>query len=263
MGIFNFLSRRSKPAAAASAPVPDPAIANRARRAAEWTRLLDSLQHPFELVPGSEAQAALEAAQALGRIKSFCPLLIQPGFDGNILTESIRLEDSKVRLPAEYFDRRARELAQDADGLALFDDVEEVEPKERPAQLYVVDWLSEARPLSPFAEVAILRLPCSESWKIPLFADFIGPADQSGRTRGDEIGIEKGWHDQFGAELCCLGPRSWQFRVARPPQDHRQAVQLLRQRYLYSWVDGAYDKEHIENGAAALRVDAYWWFSWT
>jgi hypothetical protein len=225
--------------------------------------LLDSLHHPFELVPGSEAQAALEAAQALGRTKGFCPLLIQPGFDGKILTESISLKDSKVRLPAEYFDWQASGLARDTDGLALFDDVEEVEWNARPVQLYLVDGLSETRPLSPFAEVAILRLPCAESWKIPLFADFIGPYDDTGRTRGDEIGIEKAWHDQFGAELCCVGPRSWQFRVTRPPQDHRQAVQLLRQHYLYSWVDAAYDEETIENSAAALRVDAYWQFFWT
>ena len=65
-----------------------------------------------------------------------------------------------------------------------------------------------------------------------------------------------------GAELCCVGPQSWQFRVARRRKTSG-TVQLLRQHYLYSWVDDGYDKDTIENGAAALRVDAYWLFFWT
>jgi hypothetical protein len=108
-----------------------------------------------------------------------------------------------------------------------------------------------------------VRLPCAESWKIPLFVPFLPPSYLSGeKTTAEEVGIEKEWHERFGAELCYVGGRTWQFRVTRPPRDHAEAVELLRQHYLYSWVDGAYDREHIENGAAALRVDSYWMFFW-
>jgi Domain of unknown function (DUF4253) len=263
VGILDFLFRHRRPAAGVAPPVVDPAIGRRARRAVAWTRFLEELNYPFELISGAESQAALESERVRGRTKGFCPLIIQPGFDGRILSKPKDLKNSKIRTPTEYFAQRARDLAHDPNWLTIFDDVEEVEPKGGPAQLYVVDWLSETRPLSPFAEVAMLRLPCVEGWKIPLFVDFIEPFDQSGRTPGREIGIEKEWYDRFGAELCCLGARSWQFRVARPPQEHRQAVELLRQHYLYCWVDGADDKEHVKNGAAALRVDTYWQFFWT
>ncbi|WP_442894241.1 DUF4253 domain-containing protein [Bradyrhizobium sp. AZCC 1693] len=66
----------------------------------------------------------------------------------------------------------------------------------------------------------------------------------------------------FGAELCCIGDRSWQFRVTRPPRDHGEAVKLLRQHYLYAWQDDAYEQETIENSAAALRVSTHWMFFW-
>jgi Domain of unknown function (DUF4253) len=81
-------------------------------------------------------------------------------------------------------------------------------------------------------------------------------------TTGEEIGIKKDWYERFGAELCCVGRRSWQFRVAHPPRDHREAVALLREHYLYAWQDNTYDREIIENSAAWLRTATYWQFFW-
>src|SRR5262249_30490584 len=130
-------------------------------------------------------------------------------------------------------------------------------------QLYIVDLLSATRPLSAYVELAILRLPCKESWKAPLFVGGNASFDHSRMSLGEEIGIQREWYERFGAELCCVGKRSWQFYVARPPRDHREAVGLLRQHYLYSWVDDTYDKETIENSAAAIRVDTYWHFMWS
>jgi hypothetical protein len=149
------------------------------------------------------------------------------------------------------------------DGLALFNNVSEIAPKRAAQRLSVLDMLSETRLRSPYSEVAILRLPCAERWKIPLFVHVGPPFDQSGkRTNAEEVGIEKEWYERFGAELCCIGCRSWQFRVTRPPRDHAEAVELLRQHYLYSWMDDAYQETLIDDAAAELRIDTYWMFVW-
>ena len=95
---------------------------------------------------------------------------------------------------------------------------------------------------------------------IPLFVPVV-PPDNS-RSEGEEIGIQKQWYERFGAELCCIGDRSWQFRVTRPPRDHDETIELLRQHYLYAWLDDAYEQETIENSAAALRVSTHWMFFW-
>jgi hypothetical protein len=262
MGILDFLFRRQRPLPTSSAPLVDPFAARRERRDLQWQQLLQNIKHPFELVPGTQARAAFETAHALGRTQNFSPLIIQPGFDESVRSQPMSLKDSKVRTAEEYFERRARELAADTDDLALFDQVSEVEPKGVAGGLYAVDMLSGTRPLSLHAEVAILRLPCAESWKIPLFVPIGGPSDDSGRTLGEEIGIQKQWYERFGAELCCVGHRSWQLRVSRPPTGHDETIGLLRQQYLYAWQDEAYDKETIENSAAALRVDTHWMFFW-
>jgi hypothetical protein len=263
MGILNFLFRCPRPAPLAVPPAVDPFEDRRAQRDLQWRQLLQNVEHPCELVPGTQAQPAFEAAQALGRKEGFSPLIVQPGFNGRILTEPRSLKDNRVRMASEYFAWRADELAPDTDGLSLFDHVSEVAPIDDSDQIYVVDWMSGTTPLSDFAEVAILRLPCANCWEIPSLIDVGEPSSDSRRTTGEEIGIEKDWHDRFGAELCCVGPRSWQFRVARPPRDHGEAVALLREHYLYSWVDGADDNETIENGAASLRVARHWMFFWS
>lgn len=270
MGIFDFLFRRSRPppiAVAHSADAARPGVDHfgdrRAVRDLQWRQLLQGLEHPYELVPGARAQAEFEAAQVLGRMQGFSPLIIEPGLYTPISAEPMSLNDGEMRTPAEYFASRAHEFAQEMDGLALFDHVNEVAPKDATRRLSVLDMLSETRPASPYAEVAIVRMPCAESWKIPLFVHVGPPFDQSGeKTACEEVGIEKEWYERFGAELCCIGRRIWQFRVTRPPRDHAEAVELLRQHYLYSWAWDDYDEATIENGAAALRVDTYWMFVW-
>lgn len=136
MGILDFLFRRQRPVPASSAPVADPFTARREWRDLQWQQLVQSIKHPFELVPGVQAQAAFEAAQALGRTQNFSPLIIQPGFDEPIRSDPVSLKNSKVRTAEEYFDWRARKLAVGTDDRALFDQVNEVEPMGASAGLY-------------------------------------------------------------------------------------------------------------------------------
>ena len=269
MGILDFLFRRPRsaviqPSAAtqpAASVAPDRHLARRERRELEWRRVLQSIEYPFEIVPGAQAEAAFEAARTLGQQQNFSPLILQPGFDGPVRSHPTNLPDSEVGSADEYFARRARELAEETEDLALFDHVNEAEPQAAQG-LSMIDLLSETRPFSVYSEVAILRLPCVETWKIPLFVPVGGPSDQLDRDEGEEIGIQKLWHDRFGAELCCVGERSWQFRVALPPRSHDEAVKLLRQHYLYGWMWDSYQEEVIRNGAAGLMVDTHWQFFW-
>jgi len=233
----------------------------RERRDRSWQRWLQSLEQPFDLVPGAEAGAAFEAAWTKSRGQGFTPLIIQPGFDAPVRAGPAPFDRDFDGAADEYFASRTRALAEAAEEFALFDDIPEVAPG--PAQsLSMTDLLSQTRPLSPYHEVAILRLPCAESWKIPLFLHIGGPADETERDTAEEIDLQRQWFERFGAELCCVGERVWQFRVAHPPRNHRDAVELLRQHYLYAWVDDAYDQEIIEQSAAQLRVDTHWMFNW-
>jgi hypothetical protein len=213
-------------------------------------------------------------------------LLVLPGFDGKIcekpFEESASLDeilkgllpenyvvtpmgpDGETQMAQEYFKRRAADLAVGVD-LGIFDNVPEVSYGGQPAQLNLADWQCGTTPSSLYSEVALVRLPCEMSSQIPRFlAHFGAPLDQGGTLLEEELAIEKEWYERFGAELCCVGYRSWQFRVARPLRFHHEAVELLRQRHLYSyeWFDGRYNREHIENGAAALRIDTYWQHGW-
>ncbi|MBR0951148.1 DUF4253 domain-containing protein [Bradyrhizobium canariense] len=273
MGLFDFLFRRPSPVQAqisgvttGTQPIMDHAPAetdrlaeDRARRDQSWGRWLQSLKHRYDLVPGAEAEAAYEAARARGQVEGFCALIVQPGFDAPVRAKPIDLKDSKVRAADEYFATAAQARAEETDDLALFDGVEEVAPGFATG-LYLKDLLSSQRPIPPFNEVAILQVPCARSWMIPLYLHVGPPLDQSDRSLGEEIGVERHWFDRFGAELCCVGDYSWQFRVARPARTHAEAVELLREHYLYDWLEGTYDAEAIAAGAANLRVETHWSF---
>jgi hypothetical protein len=279
MGFLDFLFRRSRPArevrpqrlsgtGETTSPLLNLEVAQtdlfakrRARRDQFWPQWLQSLGHPYELVPGAEAEAAYNAARVSGQISGFCPLIVEPGLDTPVRSEPINLKNSKVRTASEYFEIAANVRIEDTDDLALFDTVDELTPGP-PAGLDIRDLLSNLRPFPRFTEVAILRLPCAETWKIPFYLHVGAPLDQSDRSLGEEIGVEKQWYDRFGAELCCIGERSWQFKVARPPRNHAEAVELLREHYLYAWVDDAYDADIIANSAAQLRVNTHWRFDW-
>jgi hypothetical protein len=105
---------------------------HRTRRELRWRQTLQSLEHPYDLASGAQAQAEFEAAQVVGRAQGFSPLIIEPEFHAPIATEPNNLYDSEWPEPAEYFARRAREFAQGTDGLALFNHVSEVAPKGAP-----------------------------------------------------------------------------------------------------------------------------------
>jgi hypothetical protein len=256
MGLFDFLFRRHAPKAPRS--VPDPFMQRRMDRDVKWRQLLQSLEHPFELVSGAAAQGAFEAARVRGREEGFCPLIVAPGFDGLIHREPVILDDSELVTPAEFFARRAGQFAQTLD---LFESVDEVEPPPGADLLSLID--CACAPPTPYAEIALVRLPCAESWRIPAYVSFGAPLDQFGNTLGEEISIEREWFDRFGAELCAVEDRLWSFRITRPPRDHHQAAELLRQHYLYSWPDDAYENEIIADSVASLRVSSYWTFGWT
>jgi hypothetical protein len=267
--MFEFLFRRRKQAPAASRVSPEQSHASlekiradsRAKREHEWKHFLQTLPYPYEIFAPGGVESAFDAASLEGQTKGFRPLLFLPGFSGCIRKPPSVLDIDTLPSPLEYFQRMEDELYTDID-FALFDGVKEVLWNHEPDRLYLVDMQSNAKLASPYSEIALAQIPCEFCWEIPLFADFGPPSDEGGRTMAEEVSIQKEWYDRFGAELCCIGEHSWQFRVRRPPQTHGEAVELLRQHYLYSHVDGADDSEHIENGAASLRAGSNWWFGW-
>jgi hypothetical protein len=163
MGIFGFLRRRRGPAPAPTAnpsdPAdPDPLAARRAQRDAMWRRMLENAKYPYELVPGTQAQAALEAARVAGRKEGFSPLAVLPGgAGGGFSTRILNVKSRKVHRASRYFERCASWFADE--WLELFDSVNEIVPTEEDIRLFgednldVVDTLSESRPLSPYGRV--------------------------------------------------------------------------------------------------------------
>lgn len=118
---------------------------------------------------------------------------------------------------------------------------------------------SATRALVPHAEVALVRVPTPHSWEIPAYFLFGGwnfiasPAQM--------VAVAKYWHERWGAEICGICQESLEFRVARKPPSHEEAVALLREHYLFC-SEIELDQDALEEMAADLRVMDYWFFWW-
>ena len=273
MGLSDFFGRLfgsgapSTPPASAAGPAPQSEDAEWART---WEDQIKWLAYPFDLIPGADAEAAFLAAQERGRIEGFSPLVLAPGVNLVPMMPRERLiaaaQDilARVRPASEYFEERAQDSGDDEDeGLASF--FEGLQPRE-PA---VLDNDNMHTPHTAFdtatktwghhAEVALVRVPTPHSWEIPAYFlfggwNFIATPEQM-------VAVAKYWHERWGAEICGICLESLEFRVARKPASHEEAVALVREHYLFC-SELEFDQEFLEGLAAELRVMDYWLFWW-
>jgi hypothetical protein len=238
----------------------------------EWNRTWEDqikwLAYPFDLIPGAEAEAAFLAAREKGRVEGFSPLILAPGMNlvPNMPRERLVAEVQKilarVRPAAEYFEQEARaQEDDDGEGLALFDRLQPREPSVLSGGMHTPHdtFDSATKAFRHHAQVALVRVPTAHSWEIPAYFlfggwNFIATPEQM-------VAVAKYWHERWGAEICGICQGSLEFRVARKPASHPEAVALLREHYLFC-SEIELDQDVLEEMAADLRVMDYWFFWW-
>jgi hypothetical protein len=244
----------------------------------EWARTWEDqikwLVYPYDLIPGKDAEAAFLAAQERGRIEGFSPLVLAPGMNlvPDMSRERLMAAAEKiiqeVRPASEFFDAALAQMIEDHEedpdsGPGLFDALRPTEPPANrvdggmstPTRGYD----ETARIFKPFPEVALVRVPTANSWEIPayfLFGDWNGnpvPAQM--------VSVAKYWHERYGAVICGIGEETLEFRVARKPATHQEAVALVREHYWFCQ-ELELDQTFLEDLAADLQVSDYWLFWW-
>jgi Domain of unknown function (DUF4253) len=245
----------------AAAPPPDLTEWNRT-----WEDQIKWLAYPFDLIPEAEAEAAFLAAQERGRIEGFSPLVLAPGMNlvPNMPRERLvaAAQDilARVRPAAEYFEERGRGSEDDED-VGLFDHLQPREPSAGGSDMNTPGcaFVSAIEGFPKHGEVALVRVPTPNSWEIPAYFlfggwNFIATPEQM-------VAVAKYWHERWGAEICGICQESLEFRVARKPTGHKEAVALLHEHYLFC-SEMELDEDGLEEMAADLRVMDYWFFWW-
>jgi hypothetical protein len=277
MGLSDFFSRffgSTVPATAQARTTVAPAPGNEPEWNRTWEDQIKWLAYPFDLIPGAEAEAAFFAAQERGRAEGFSPLVLAPGMNlvPNMPRERLLAEAqtilARVRPAAEYFVEAAQlyeDEGEDDDEegvhLALFDKLRPREPSAVSGGMYTPNAkASDAdRSFVNRGEVALVRVPTPHSWEIPAYFLF---GDWNGNARPEQmVAVAKYWNERWGAEICGISQESLEFRVARRPANHQEAVALLREHYLFC-SEMEFDQDVLEEMAAELRVMNYWFFWW-
>jgi pimeloyl-ACP methyl ester carboxylesterase len=244
---------------------------DKATQAARWAQTLRNVPFPFEIVAGAEAEAAWETARADGQAKGYSPLIInrstwlfrEPWPAGR--REQVQRILASARPASEFFDRqltyRKQNEGEDEELEPLPDEVEEIAPPARAesSMSTAEDYDTATRQFKFLDEVALIRIPTPHSWEMPahlLYGDFDGTPKPE-----EMVAVAKHWHEKYGAEICGIGGRTLEFRVARPPTRHEDAVQLWREHMLFCEVEDRLP-EDTPHEVASLRTARYWLFVW-
>lgn len=246
----------------------------RAQREDRWRTQLEELPFPWELVSGEEAEAAYLAARENGREDGYSAVVLAPGCRLPVMAPERRREQTQRDLEAippaaELFDAYQARMLEDYSfdpgnpNPDILDNISEIEP---PAvadeSMATVRDILQNPPGSYFAAVTIVRIPMPRSWEIPVYLRYGG---WNGSPDSVEMtSVAKQWHDQFGADICAIGDGTLEFRVERPPVDHRAATNLMREQLLFCPDTLAHFNlpKDLEPLAASLRVAKYWLFWW-
>jgi len=114
-----------------------------------------------------------------------------------------------------------------------------------------------------FEEVAILRIPTAQSWKIPAFVLYGGW--NACPDAAEIMSVAKYWREKYDADICAIGNGTLEFRVGRPPSTFEGALKLLREHILFcpeGFNDLAHVPDLVQTFAESLQSSRYWTFWW-
>jgi hypothetical protein len=238
-----------------------------------WQKDLADFGFPYRVVASEQAEAALEADRQVGLQEGFCPVIIVPGLR-NLRRVSARARIRKAR-KVDAFDAAfgraflAREFAQLREALArdeecdpeVFDKLQPVAPQTLMSGLFLLRQYNPAtRSMDPLPEVAIMRVPTTDSVTIPVYLDW--GSWNAVPSPAEIVAVCRYWGEAYGARLTVIRSDALEFTVARKPATHAAAVALLKEHCCFSRDIWENDRGDLEQSAAQLRVSDTWFFWW-
>ena len=222
-------------------------------------------EFPFPLVAveGEIAEAELSRLIHAGKREGFAPVILGSAEEVRVVAGTISnagdspeeiLRRSEAISVKEWFNARQAEL--EAEGLDDDDEAEAPGDAEPPTRLHT--------PFSytgrPHKQVYIARIPVSHSWEIPAYLRFGGWNECPDPEV--QVAVSRYWHDQYGAELACLGGDVTEYLVSRPPHDQDAANLVAHQQYLFCQDIVSQGVGTVGNLSKTLLGSAYWFFWW-
>jgi uncharacterized protein DUF4253 len=277
MSILDFL----KDLFGISSPLPPPSPGYAAGFAApqteeeRWQKALADFGFPHQLVSGDKAEEVFKTEQELGRQQGFTPVILIPDrwsstsvpadertkAARDVLAGGVTAAFGKRLLTGwfkSYFEDRED---PEAPGVELFDELRPVPPQAASSGIGLIrDYDPNARSFSPFAEVAIMRIPTVHSYEIPVYLDWGGwnacPASL------EMAAVGRYWEETHGARLVAMGSDKLEFHVSRTPANHAEAIALLKEHLSFAPENLEFDQDMLEGAAAELQVRDSWFFWW-
>ena len=238
-----------------------------------WRKDLTDFGFPYRVVASEEAEAALEADRQVGLHEGFSPVVIVPGLRNlRRVTAAARIRKARkldaydaafgrallAREFAQLREARARDPECDP---AMFDTLQAVAPQTLAPGLYLLQQYNPAtRSMDPLPEVAIMRVPTTDSHTIPVYLDW--GSWNAVPSPAEIVAVCRHWGEAYGARLTVIRSDALEFTVARKPATHAAAVALLKEHCCFSRDIWENDRGDLEQAAAQLLVSDTWFFWW-
>lgn len=244
-----------------------------AETATRWLKASD-FGYPHSIVSPAQVPEALRAEDELGAREGFTPVIIvsEIGNQRRITPEqrtkrALRLLKGKCDASSgrEFLARRLARLYENLEldsecDPALFDSLQPVAPVAESRIWLLQQYNRETRAMEDLPQVAIMRIPTTESHTIPVYLDWGSWNDVPSPL--EIVAVSRYWGERYGARLIAIGSDKLEFTVARKPAGHAEAVALLKEHYCFAPDNWGYDRNGLEQAAAELQVSDTWFFWW-
>ncbi len=207
-------------------------------------RVLAESGYPHEMLEMRDAEGALKAAQSIGRESGFTPVLLVPDdwslFETAIFTDAVERAGTAIasigRTDADvmqYAINHLKSLYSGAEVLPQFD------PKNIVLTTVPDEFSKTMRATHPsefapgelwYSEVALVRVPTSRNWELPLIFDL---SDNMGVYGSLELAsVCKYWRCKYGMEIVALETLGIEFFLRQKSMSIFDAANLRWEMHL-------------------------------
>ena len=240
-------------------------------------------------VPGAEAIAAWDRLRGLVPQTGCWPVLLGDDRCVQDLQEHLKhlrypravriLEEAAtIDAPAWFENRRLDEIdamergVEDKEDLGKWmEGVKRLSPEGPYRGFPEGPWPAGAQPIqtfqvpldptgAPLPRVHIGLVSTALGWQTPAFLRY-GAWDEC-PSAAEHVAIGQFWGGQYGAEVVGMAGKAVEMKVARPPEDRDDALELAAQQYLYCKGVVSQGAGTLQRLAAALVGATVWHFWW-
>ena len=166
--------------------------------------------------------------------------------------EAILAESRKLN-PARWLARRPKEAPE------LYDFPEGEWPEDEPEEMGIVTHL-DVLSREPKSKVFIGLLRVNSPWEVFAHLQWGGWNDCP--LPAVHCALHRYWEEKWGAQPSSVTGDVVQCIVTRPPLDHKAALALAREQYIYCYDIVDQGVQSIAVLAAGLRCARHWFFWW-